>query len=181
MVRRRTYKSTDSSRENVAVSSRDEEGGDGALAVDDPRASPEAIRKRRAARALNDLLLGGVGASALDGRTELKRRRLLSELERNTNNRGKPLKPVEVLQHASDLLSLGETMASLRKVIRAPQTVVADRGAVIAMLREVHAAYGFHRDVYEFLGLPADVLEEAELSADAPRRGRPKLSKREPR
>lgn len=147
------------------------------LADDDPRASPEAIRKRRAARKLNDLLLGGSAASALDGRTELKRRRLLSELERNTNNRGKPLKPVEVLQHASELLSLGETMATLRKLVRVQPATVADRPAIVAMLREVHEAYGFHRDVYEFLGLPADVLEEAELRASAPRGvGRPKSS-----
>ncbi|MFO0559456.1 MAG: hypothetical protein U0269_15675 [Polyangiales bacterium] len=147
-----------------------------ASSEDDPRASPEAIRKRRAARKLNDLLLGGVGAAPLDGRTELKRRRLLAELERNTNNRGKPLKPVELLQHASELLSLGETMPTLRKLVRVQPAIIADRPAIVAMLREVHEAYGFHRDVYEFLGLPADVLEEAALRGDAPRRGRPKSS-----
>jgi hypothetical protein len=147
-----------------------------ASSVGDPRASPEAIRKRRAARKLNDLLLGGVGAAPLDGRTELKRRRLLSELERNTNNRGKPLKPVEVLQHASELLSLGETMPTLRKLVRVQPAIVADRAAIVAMLREVHDAYGFHRDVYELLGLPADVLEEAALGGEARRRGRRKSS-----
>lgn len=142
--------------------------------LDDPRASPEAIRKRRAARKLNDLLSGGAPKDALDGRTQLKRKRLLAELERNTNNRGKPLKPVEVLQHASDLLALGETMATLRKLVRGAPPIVADRDAVIAMLREVHDAYGFHRDVYELLGLSGDILEAADLRASVARRGRPK-------
>ncbi len=142
--------------------------------ADDPRASPEAIRKRIAARKLNDLLSGSAAKNTLDGRTQLKRKRLLAELERNTNNRGKALKPVEVLQHASDLLELGETMTTLRKLVRAAPPIVADRDAVISMLREVHEAYGFHRDVYELLGLSADILEAADLRASVARRGRPK-------
>lgn len=176
MVRRRPHDTAarrEDSRTNAPEASREEQG---ASTEDDPRASPEAIRKRRAARKLNDLLSGGAGATSLDGRTELKRRRLLSELERNTNNRRKPLKPVEVLQHASELLSLGETMPTLRKLVRVQPAVVVDRPAIIAMLREVHEAYGFHRDVYELLGLPPDVLEEAALGGDVPRRGRPKSS-----
>ena len=176
MVRRRPHDTAahrEDSRTNAPEASREEQGSS---PEDDPRASPEAIRKRRAARKLNDMLSGSAAATSLDGRTELKRRRLLSELERNTNNRGKPLKPVEVLQHASELLSLGETMPTLRKLVRVQPAVVVDRPAIIAMLREVHEAYGFHRDVYELLGLPPDVLEEAALGGDAPRRGRPKSS-----
>ncbi|MBL8684895.1 MAG: hypothetical protein JNK05_37310 [Myxococcales bacterium] len=143
----------------------------------DPRASPEAIRKRRAARKLNDLLAGHGSKPALDGRTELKRRRLLTELERNTNNRGKPLKPVEVLQHADELLSFGETMATLRKLIRVTTPPVSDRDELVAMLREVHEAYGFRSEVYEFLGLGPEVLADAELGPGAPRRGRPKRAR----
>lgn len=142
--------------------------------VDDPRASPEAIRKRRAARKLNDLLSGASPKDALDGRTELKRKRLLAELERNTNNRNKPLKPVEVLSHADELLGMGETMTTLRKLVRIAPPAVADRAAIVAMLREVHEAYGFRPAVYELLALSPDVLAEADLRPPAPRRGRPR-------
>lgn len=142
--------------------------------VDDPRASPEAIRKRRAARKLNDLLSGAPAKDTLDGRTELKRKRLLAELERNTNNRNKPLKPVEVLSHVNELLALGETLATLRKLVRVAPPAVTDRAAIVAMLREVHDAYGFRPEVYEFLGLSPDVLAEADLRSAPPRRGRPK-------
>ncbi len=159
MVRRRTTDNDD----------RDDSG--------DSRASPEAIRKRRAARKLNDLLAGHANKPALDGRTELKRRRLLAELERNTNNRGKALKPVEVLQHADELLSFGETMATLRKLVRVTPPPVTDHDELIAMLREVHEAYGFRSEVYEFLGLKPELLEEAELGPSAPRRGRPKRAR----
>ncbi len=174
MVRRRPSAEPELRRTSAADARPVSDGDDN----DDPRASPDAIRKRRAARRLNDLLSGAPPRTALDGRTELKRKRLLAELERNTNNRGKALKPVEVLQHASDLLSLGETMATLRKIVRVAPPVVADRDGVVAMLREVHDAYGFHESVYELLGLSPEILVEADLRSSAPRRGRPK---REPR
>lgn len=142
--------------------------------VDDPRASPEAIRKRRAARKLNDLLSGSSAKDALDGRTELKRKRLLAELERNTNNRNKPLKPVEVLSHGNELLAMGETLATLRKLVRLAPPTVTDRASIVAMLREVHEAYGFRPEVYELLGLAPELLAEADLRTPAPRRGRPR-------
>ncbi len=58
---------------------RDERGDGGAT---NRRGSPEAIEKRRVARVFNDIL-GGSGSAAgkLDGRTEKRRQRLLSELE----------------------------------------------------------------------------------------------------
>lgn len=78
------------------------------------RGSPEAVEKRRAARQLNTLLsaTAKVG-SELDGRTEKRRQRLVSELKEGRG--GEPLKPIDRLGHVNELLGIGETFASLRK------------------------------------------------------------------
>ncbi|MBX7197136.1 MAG: hypothetical protein K1X94_34120, partial [Sandaracinaceae bacterium] len=75
------------------------------------RGSQEAVEKRRAARALHGAFARAAGAGALaDGRAERRRQRLLKELK--DGRRGQPLPPIDVLTHAAELLSLGETMSS---------------------------------------------------------------------
>lgn len=79
------------------------------------RGSPEAVEKRRAARQLNSLLLGTAKSVVeLDGRTAKRRERLIQELKEGRG--GEPLKPIDRLSHVNELLGIGETFASLRKL-----------------------------------------------------------------
>ncbi|MFO0610595.1 MAG: hypothetical protein U0324_45960 [Polyangiales bacterium] len=136
------------------------------------RGSPEAVEKRRLARKLNRLLTEGSDpAAAQDGRTERRRQRLLQELEEGTRANPPTLKPIEVLQRAHDLLTLGEPLASLRKVIRVPTRPPVDPAEASELLASLQRAYDFRPEVFEFLGLPAEALVQ---TAQAPRRGRPR-------
>lgn len=145
---------------------------------DNRRGSPEAIEKRRAARKLNRLLTeGSAGGASRDGRTARRRARLLRELDEGTRDPRAGLKPIEVLQRAHDLLELGETLTALRKVIRVHPRPPVDPEEARALLGEIQAAYGFRPEVYEFLGLPAEVVASSGVAGEGPRRrGRPKGS-----
>ncbi|MFO0650985.1 MAG: hypothetical protein U0326_32465 [Polyangiales bacterium] len=142
------------------------------------RGSPEAVEKRRLARKLNKLLTVGSDPSALsDGRTERRRQRLLKELEEGTRTDPPTLKPIEVLQHAHDLLTLGEPLASIRKVVRLPARPTVDPDEARALLAKLQSAYSFRPEVYEFLGLPSEVIPaegRSEPPPEKPRRGRPR-------
>jgi hypothetical protein len=130
------------------------------LSAPNKRGSPEAIAKRRSARAFNDLL-DPTGASRLDGRTEQRRRRLLAELESGkARGSGKALKPVDVLSHVTELLALGESVASIRKVCR-PRPAPATDARLLELLAQLHRAYGFPKEAYSFLGIGDDLLKRA--------------------
>lgn len=134
------------------------------------RGSPEAIEKRKAARLFNDVL-GGRGGSSnkLDGRTEKRRQRLLRELEQGTGRGSKELKPLDVLQHVHELLELGETLGSIRKVSRIKKMPSLGEG-VVEVVQRLHKAYGFRPEAYRFVGLDDEVLKTAGvLSADGKR------------
>lgn len=138
------------------------------------RGSPEAVEKRRLARKLNRLLTEGSDpAAAQDGRTERRRQRLLQELEEGTRATPPTLKPIEMLQRAHDLLTLGEPLASLRKVIRVAPRPPVDPAEAADLLASLQRAYDFRPEVFEFLGLPAEALAKT-AQAPAPRRGRPR-------
>lgn len=132
------------------------------------RGSPEAIEKRRAARAFNQLLAGKVKATKVDGRTEKRRARLLDELGEGTARGGRALKPIDVLSRVEELLSLGETVASIKKVRRIPRPLRTDPDKV-ELVKRLHAAYGFHPEVYRFVGFGEDALVKAGLVEKAPR------------
>ncbi|MCA9643075.1 MAG: hypothetical protein H6718_08780 [Polyangiaceae bacterium] len=124
------------------------------------RASREAIQKRRAGRALNDLFAGR-GNGPLDGRTEKRRQRLLEELRENKRRgSGEELKPLEVLSHANELLDMGETVVSLRKLC-AQRKPPGDRDQLVYVVRQVHEAYGFRSEVWGLVGVADEVLREA--------------------
>lgn len=128
------------------------------------RGSPEAVEKRRVARAFNDVLGGGSSHAKLDGRTEKRRQRLLAELESGSARGGtRPLKPIDVLLRVQELLDLGEPLSSLRKVTRAARKtgLAIDPSALAPVLARLHAAYGFRPEVYRFVGLEDDVLHAA--------------------
>ena len=93
--------------------------------------------------------------SRLDGRTEKKRRRLITELIDGRG--GSPLKPIDAVCHTHDLLELGETLASLRrqgvKMRKTPLSAEV-RGAI----REAQGAYGFRTEAWLILGIRLEEL-----------------------
>lgn len=141
-------------------------------AATNKRGSPEAIAKRRAARAFNDLL-DPSGGSRLDGRTEKRRQRLMAELASGkTRGSGKPLKPVDVLAHVSELLELGESLANIRKTCRPRAAVVTDP-KLIDTLARLHRAYGFPPEAYAMLGIAEDSLRRAGITGGKAKRQAP--------
>ncbi len=134
-----------------------------AKAAQNRRGSPEAIEKRRAARMFNDVL-GGRPAGKLDGRTEKRRTRLLAELEAGKVSSGgkRDLKPLDVLQNVNELLEMGESIASIRKVCkpkRSPE--LGDAAEIADVIGRLHRAYGFRPETYRFVGIGDDVLRAA--------------------
>ncbi len=140
------------------------------------RGSPEAVEKRRLARKLNRLLTEGSTASpAGDGRTARRRQRLLKELEEGTHAEPPRLKPIEVLQHAHDLLEMGVTFAAIRKAVKVPAPTTIHHDEAVALLTRIHAAYGFRTEVYELVALPPSALATLRAPDERPRRGRPRV------
>lgn len=137
------------------------------------RGSPEAIEKRRVARLFNDILGGrGTGAHKRDGRTEKRRQRLMRELESGKMRGSRELKPLDVLQHVHELLSLGEPLSAIRKIAKVRKSAVPPE-SVVEVVTRLHKAYGFRPECYRFVGVDDDVLRSAGvLGDDAPRRGR---------
>jgi hypothetical protein len=146
------------------------------------RGSPEAIAKRRAARAFNELL-DPKARSRLDGRTDQRRKRLLAELEAGKQRgSGKPLKPIDVLMRVNELLSLGESLASLRKVCASgPAQPAGER--LVELVSELHRAYAFRPEAYRFVGVSPEVLRRAGVLGQPPRPAevRPRSTGRPPR
>lgn len=125
------------------------------------RGSPEAVAKRRAARKFNDIALGAGSASGrLDGRTEKRRQRLLKEVM-DGQVRGFELKPVDMLLRLQELLDLGETLASLRKSLKARKVLPLAGEAVEKALWQLHQAYAFPPEIYRFIGVQDETLRAA--------------------
>ena len=142
------------------------------------RGAPEAVEKRRAARAFNDLLTDG--GKALDGRTEKRRRRLLEELRHGKKRTsGRELKPVEVLTHVNELLDLGEPMANIKKAC-GPRKAQPASASLAEAVTSLHKAYGFRTETYRFVGIDDDVLRAAGVLGPRGSRRRSK-SQRPPR
>lgn len=120
------------------------------------RGSPEAIAKRRVARRLNRLFEEGGATDTLDGRTLKRKQRLLRELKEG--RRGKPLKALEVLAHANELLTLGETLTTLRKLKPKlpPTPPVTEESAAVYV--ETQKNYGFDPKVWKLLGIDIQKL-----------------------
>ena len=141
------------------------------------RGSPEAIEKRRVARVFNDILGGrGASASKLDGRTEKRRMRLLKELEAGKARGARELKPLDVLQRVQELMDLGESLGSIRKVAKVRKNVLAPE-AIIGVVERLHRAYGFRPEVYRFVGIGEEVLREAGVLEVGVQRGRARVKK----
>jgi hypothetical protein len=113
------------------------------------RGSPEAIEKRRVARRLNAILSKETVVTTLDGRSARKRDRILAELK------DKQLKPVEVLIRVTDLLAMGETVASIKKAGVRPvkSSLSVDTDEVRGLIEQVQEAYAFPREAWKFIGV----------------------------
>ncbi|MBK8251788.1 MAG: hypothetical protein IPK82_03865 [Polyangiaceae bacterium] len=123
------------------------------------RGSADAIAKRRAARAFNEMVLGPTSREG-DGRTERKRRRMLKELADGATGSGQELKPMDVLLRVQWLLNMGETVESLKKV--RPQSItVKVTDALINGVKQLNDAYDFAPEVYRFVGIDDNVLVAA--------------------
>ena len=111
------------------------------------------VAKIQSARALNNLfarVVGGEG-SALDQRSLRRKKRLMRELADGRG--GKPLKALQVLTHADELLALGESLSSLRKLKPrmpgpAPRSMEAD-----AVYAEAQKLYRFDPKAWRLLGV----------------------------
>jgi hypothetical protein len=135
--------------------------GTSAKATRNRRGSPDVVSKRRAARAFNELLGGASSSSKLDGRTEKRRQRLLDELKEGQARASKKgLKPIDVLTRIDALLSLGESLAAIKKVCRPPKPVAAS-AEVVAGVKRLHEAYKFPPEVYAFVGIDDATLRRA--------------------
>lgn len=132
------------------------------------RGSAEAIEKRRVARQLNALLAGGAKDNQLDGRTELRRKRLIKELVEG--RKGQPLKAIDFLLAVNDLLDIGESVASLKKQgVKARKIDVSEE--VLQTIQRTQSAYGFRPETWKLLGLSVGG-EERSVEPTAPRGAR---------
>lgn len=132
------------------------------------RGSPEAVAKRRAARAFNDLLDPRGGK--MDGRTEKRKQRLLNELESGTTRAGRELKPIEILSHVHELLELGEDPAALRRLRKARPVDTSENEKLLDVLADLHRAYGFRVEAYAFVGIDEQALRKAKILKRRPPR-----------
>jgi len=127
------------------------------------RGSPEAIAKRRAARKLNDLFASSGATGSMDGRTLKRKQRLMDELAKGKS--GKPLKALDVLNHAHELLSLGETLTSLRKLKPTVPAAPDRTEEAESLFLEAQKLYGFDPKAWKLLGVDIEKLTSAPSSA----------------
>jgi len=137
------------------------------------RGSAEAIEKRRVARQLNTLFGGGNSQPGkLDGRTEKRRQRLMKELKEG--KAGQPLKPIELIAHAHELLEMGETLSTIRKNgVKTPKLDLGDSDEKVQTVLRAQEAYGFRPEVWKLLGIDlAELTAESTAAKASPRRRR---------
>ncbi len=144
------------------------------------RGSPEAIAKRRSARALNTLFQKGAVETAIDGRALKRKKRFLKELAEGKN--GEALKAHEALGHVTYLLGMGETLGSIRKLNPKlpPKPALTDE--VVQTIRATQESYGFDPRAWRLLGVDIESIMgggggESAKPATAPK-GRKKGGKR---
>ena len=138
------------------------------------RGSAEAIEKRRVARQLNTLFGGGNNQPGkLDGRTEKRRLRLFKELKDGRS--GQPLKPIEIIAHANELLEMGETLSAIRKNgVKTPKLELDSGSERVETVLRAQEAYGFRPEVWKLLGIDLAELTAESTAAKASSRRRRK-------
>lgn len=124
------------------------------------RGSPEAIAKRRAARALNTIFEKGTTETAIDGRTLKRKRRLMSELAEG--KRGETLRAHEALAHITELLTLGETVGSIRKLRPRLPPAPPLTDETIGAIKATQESYEFDRRAWRLLGINIEKVMSGE-------------------
>jgi len=84
----------------------------------------------------------------------------MRELESGKARGSRELKPLDVLVRVHELLELGESLRSIRKVARLRKTAVPPE-AMIEVVSRLHKAYGFRAECYRFVGVDDEVLRTA--------------------
>jgi hypothetical protein len=127
------------------------------------RGSKEAVQKRRAARNLNTILTGGSRVThKLDGRTEKRRQRLVSELIHGRS--GRALKPIDFVNHVNELLELGESVSSLKKQgVKARKTELTPE--IEAAIKWTQEAYEFDPNAWKMIGVTLDTPKKSRRKA----------------
>ena len=80
-------------------------------------------------------------------------------------------RPLDVLLRVQELVDLGETISSIRKVVKLKKSDVSSE-AVAPVLERLHRAYGFRPEVYRFVGIGEDALARAGVLGGDGREGR---------
>lgn len=95
----------------------------------------------------------------MDARTLRRKRRLLEELKEG--RKGEPLKALEALAHATELLAMGETLPSLRRLKpKLPPSPELNEESE-AVVGQVQKLYGFDPRAWRLLGVKIDDVAEA--------------------
>ena len=105
------------------------------------------------------LWFSAASSGGLDGRTARRRKRLLGELK--DGRAGEPLSAIDVLTHAAELLSLGETVASIKKHGVKPRAV-RPAPSLVEAARRAQRAYDLPDEVFELIGLDPKNVERKE-------------------
>ena len=122
------------------------------------RGSPEAIEKRKVARQLNTLFSDKAKQPGkLDGRTAKRRLRLLKELKEG--RKGEPLKAIDFLSHAHELVGMGESYQTLKKNgAKLPKGGFDGTEESRELIKRAQAAYGFEADAWKLLGVDLNAV-----------------------
>lgn len=92
----------------------------------------------------------------IDKRTLRRKQRLIEELK--TGKGGEPLKALDVLGYVTELLTLGETLRSIRKLKpKLPPSPSAENGNA-TLLAEVQTLYGFDPRAWKVLGVDIETI-----------------------
>lgn len=125
------------------------------------RGSPEAVAKRRSARALNKLISGKSATGMTDGRFARTISRTLKEIDDGTKKGSKkPMKVVDLLHKVEAVLERGASPAAIRKVLHTKPLATNVNEQVQGALIEAQKAYGFQKRTFVLLGLSEELATE---------------------
>lgn len=127
----------------------------------------DVVRKRIAARTLNEMFSRGALAASLDRRTVSRLARLREELKNGETKKGVPLRSTDVLIHATELIRHGVPFAEISQLCGKRYHQVENRTnpprAILEQCIEVQEAFGGDIDpqVWALFNIDPKLLEAA--------------------